>query len=492
MTAPVKFLYLSTNINPSTFFHAPQDTSFTPNLDTPINALEPQTTLMDTETVPLPQVVFRGKKRKAYRQRAEAEDEPTPTPQASATTASESTRDDTPPVPQPLSASPDVAVQGGEDDASATTATATATAAAKKEEEDEEVGLSVAEVLRLRNARRSKLGGVKFSANDALSRGTGDLPAEEQQHEGMNDELSLMIREEESRVLERSRTTAAAMADAGKRFAPQTGLTGELINKHMRHSLAAATATQRGQSSSSFDNNQQQPSTNTQTTDYHQPGSSRLTAAKPLERQPALQGELMEVDLGEEARSRNEAMTERARRRLLGEDVGDDYDGKEGARPTKVRLGRDGKPWRPRNRRGSDAVKRDQIVEEILRENRLDVYDTPTPPPGTTTATSTPAAGADASEEGAADERIAEEFRREFMEAMAQRQQQRRKKQQPPASSTAKPGAKKDEDVLRGPKLGGSRNARAAMRDLLLKEQEKEKGRLGGAGAGGARRGGRR
>ncbi|RYP92484.1 hypothetical protein DL770_001350 [Monosporascus sp. CRB-9-2] len=455
---------------------------------------------MDTETAPLPQVVFRGKKRKAYRQRGEAEDEPTPTPQASTTTASESTRDNTPPVPQPLSASPDAAVQGGEGDAPATTATATATAAAKKEEEDEEVGLSVAEVLRLRNARRSKLGGVKFSANDALSRGAGDAPAEGQQQEGMNDELSLMIREEESRVLERSRTTAAAIADAGKRFAPQTGLSGELINKHMRHSPAAATATQRDQSSSSSDNNQQQPSTNTQTTDYHQPGgSSKLTATKPLERQPALQGELMEVDLGEEARSRNEAMTERARRRLLGEDVGDDYDGKEGARPTKVRLGRDGKPWRPRNRRGSDAVKRDQIVEEILRENRLDVYDTPTPPPGTT-ATSTPAAGAgaEASEEGAADDRIAEEFRREFMEAMAQRQQQRRKKQQPPASSAAKPGAKKDEDVLRGPKLGGSRNARAAMRDLLLKEQEKEKekGRLGGAGAGagagGARRGGRR
>ncbi|RYP14860.1 hypothetical protein DL765_006078 [Monosporascus sp. GIB2] len=458
---------------------------------------------MDTETAPLPQVVFRGKKRKAYRQRAEAEDEAAPTPQASTTTTSESARGNTPSVPQPSSASPDVAaVQGGgEDDASAATATATATAAAKKEgEEEDETGLSVAKVLRLRNARRSKLGGVKFSASDALSRGAGDAPAEEQQREGVNDELSLMIREEEGRVLERARTTAAAIADASKRFAPQTGLSGELINKHMRHSPAAATATQRDQSSLASDRNQQQqPSTNTQATDHHQPGggsSSKLTVTKPLERQPALQGELMEVDLGEEARSRNEAMTERARRRLLGEDVGDDYDGKEGARPTKVRLGRDGKPWRPRNRRGSDAVKRDQIVEEILRENRLDVYDTPTPPPGAGAA-STPAAGtgAEAPEEGAADDRIAEEFRREFMEAMAQRQQQRRKKQQPPASSAAKPGAKKDEDVLRGPKLGGSRNARAAMRDLLLREQEKEKekekGRLGAAGAG-ARRGGRR
>lgn len=64
-----------------------------------------------------------------------------------------------------------------------------------------------------------------------------------------------------------------------------------------------------------------------------------------------------------------------------------------------------------------------------------------------------------------ADDRIAEEFRRDFMEAMAQRNRKRR------PAATAKPGAKATEEILRGPKLGGSRNARAAMRDLLLKEQ---------------------
>lgn len=80
-----------------------------------------------------------------------------------------------------------------------------------------------------------------------------------------------------------------------------------------------------------------------------------------------MQGKLMEIDLGDEARSRNEAMTDRARRKLQGEAVEDE---EQAARPKKVRLGRDGKPWRPRNRRGSDAVKRDQLVEEILRETR--------------------------------------------------------------------------------------------------------------------------
>jgi hypothetical protein len=73
--------------------------------------------------------------------------------------------------------------------------------------------------------------------------------------------------------------------------------------------------------------------------------------------------------------------------------------------------------------------------------------------------------------DGAADDRMAEEFRREFMDAMTQRQQ----KKKPPVPP-GRPGARKeDPDVLKGPKLGGSRNARAAMRDLLLKKEKEGK-----------------
>lgn len=90
----------------------------------------------------------------------------------------------------------------------------------------------------------------------------------------------------------------------------------------------------------------------------------------------------------------------------------------------------------------------------------VDVYDVPAQP----SPSATP--GMDE----AADERIAEEFRREFMDAMSQRQQ-RKKPAQP-----ARPGAKgKEEEVLKGPKLGGSRNSRAAMRDLLLKQEQQKK-----------------
>lgn len=171
-----------------------------------------------------------------------------------------------------------------------------------------------------------------------------------------------------------------------------------------------------------------------------------------------MHGKLQEVDLGEEVRMRNANMTEQARRRLAGEAIEDD----DSDSRKRVRIGKDGKPWRGRKRRASDDVKRDQLVEELMRENRLDVYDVP----------AQPEASGEPGFDEAADEKIAEQFRREFMDAMSERRQQRRKA----APQPARPGAKQEE-VLKGPKLGGSRNARAAMRDLLLSQQEKDKKR---------------
>lgn len=69
----------------------------------------------------------------------------------------------------------------------------------------------------------------------------------------------------------------------------------------------------------------------------------------------------------------------------------------------------------------------------------------------------------------AADDQIAEAFRKEFMDAVSQRQ---RKKAVPVAPAARGPGGKKEEE-LKGPKLGGSRNARAAMREMLLKKEKK-------------------
>ena len=64
-----------------------------------------------------------------------------------------------------------------------------------------------------------------------------------------------------------------------------------------------------------------------------------------------------------------------------------------------------------------------------------------------------------------ADDRLAEQFQRQYMDDMARRRQRKK-----PAQPSAPPGP--GEDVLKGPKLGGSRNARAAVRDALLKKEK--------------------
>ena len=85
-----------------------------------------------------------------------------------------------------------------------------------------------------------------------------------------------------------------------------------------------------------------------------------------LQRQPAALGKLHEIDLGLDAKLKNIAMTEAAKKRLDGI-VEDDEEGKG-----KVRLRRDGKPWRGRRRRNSEDIKRDQLVEEVMKESRCE------------------------------------------------------------------------------------------------------------------------
>lgn len=188
--------------------------------------------------------------------------------------------------------------------------------------------------------------------------------------------------------------------------------------------------------------------------------ASKSKDAADVQRQPAALGKLQEVDLGDDVRSRNVEMTNRARRIQNGETVveEDQQNGKGKGKPGKVRLGPDGKPWRGRKKRGSDDIARDKLVEEVLRENRLEIYEEPT--------VEQPSTGDDQ----AADDRIAEEFRREFMDAVSQRQ---RKKAGPPQPVARTAAGKKEEEVMKGPKLGGSRTARAAMREAMLKAGKK-------------------
>lgn len=88
-------------------------------------------------------------------------------------------------------------------------------------------------------------------------------------------------------------------------------------------------------------------------------------------RQPATLGLLQEIDLGDEVRQRNVKMTEQATRKLDG-DMTEDEDNIENSRKggSKSKINKDGKSWWERKRRRQDDIKRDQLVDQVLRENR--------------------------------------------------------------------------------------------------------------------------
>ena len=133
------------------------------------------------------------------------------------------------------------------------------------------------------------------------------------------------------------------------------------------------------------------------------------------------QGRLEEVDLGSDA-----TRTHKAWQRLAGEE-----------KAPRVRLGRDGTPYRSRKRRTSDAIRRDQMVDAVLSEAKLDFFEEAPPTPRF----------------AATDDDLLRAFRTEYFDSIEQRH---------PRKPALPPGAK---DAPKGPKLGGSRSARAAMRE---------------------------
>jgi len=196
-------------------------------------------------------------------------------------------------------------------------------------------------------------------------------------------------------------------------------------------------------------------------------GGQAIPGQPQPEREPASLGRLHEIDLGQEAKLRNIARTEAATRQL----VGDEESPTPGEPATQDRPGPSEKPWRNRKRRTSADIERDRLVEQVLRESKcthalqtflpkhylrdantkssVEVYDEPEDELQ--------------HDDQAADDRIAEQFRREFMDAI----QARRKA---PKTRTTKPDSA---EVPKGPKLGGSRSARAAMREMQSKPGQK-------------------
>ncbi|EDN98006.1 hypothetical protein SS1G_12863 [Sclerotinia sclerotiorum 1980 UF-70] len=307
----------------------------------------------------------------------------------------------------------------------------------KKEEEEEEAGikdtLDMAEILRLRKQRR-KIGGVEFRAeskireeNDTDSNGDTLVKFEEKDTEVVQPEGGLSMR----------------------RFAPQSGVVNSGVDKHMM----AYIESKLGHNSQSVNSPFTHPESGTSKNEI-----STLQSKEP-QRAPTTMGQLLEIDLGEEARVRNAHRTEMARRKAAGESI----DLEEFAQnpPSKSRLGRDGKPWRGRKRRGSDDIQRDALVDAILHENRLDIYE---PVPSSSLLSK--------EVEGPNDEILAETFRKDWEEASSHALLQRQQQMSEKAAKEKKKGSQEkteEELYMKGPKLGGSRSARAAMREAMLK-----------------------
>ncbi|RAL63062.1 hypothetical protein DID88_004147 [Monilinia fructigena] len=280
----------------------------------------------------------------------------------------------------------------------------------KKEEEDDkpkfEGTIDMVEILRLRKQRK-KIGGVEFRAETKIREGN---------QSDANANGDALVKYEEKDAEEVQPEGGLSM----RRFAPQTGVVGGSVDKHMMAYIESKLGHNSSSSSSPFARNTQV----------------------------------------EEARVRNAHRTEIARRKAAGEAI----DLEESEHPTpKPRLGRDGKPWRGRKRRGSDDIQRDALVDAILHENRLDIYE--------------PVPSLSSKQEGLAnDDTVAETFRKDWEEASShatlQRQQQMSERA---AKEKKKAGQEKTEEELymKGPKLGGSRSARAAMREAMLKGKKR-------------------
>ncbi|KAL2756916.1 hypothetical protein ACRALDRAFT_1092977 [Sodiomyces alcalophilus JCM 7366] len=339
--------------------------------------------------------------------------------------------------------------------------------------DDDPSSQSIAEALRLRNLRKSRLKGVEFRPQGSQDRNA--------KHDAANPEGGLVQGNQDADGVELGMTG---------RFAPQTGIVGELVNKHMMEYIESKLSSRRAASPQTTAATGQEH-TSSDLLSGHEPMSTdtaESTGDKPDVRAAAIRGRLMEVDLGEEARERNIALTERARRRLasLAADdqspspgatsdaaaaqAGSDKPRLDGSRAKKERLGPDEKSRRPRQRRASEDLERDRLVEEFILENKLDVYDLPDE------QQEDPSQNPEDSEENlGADDRLVEQFRREFLDAMSLRRRQQQQRRRRPANPAGSYNSRVEKgEVLRGPKLGGSRNERAAMRDLLLqKEREK-------------------
>ncbi|KIW05626.1 uncharacterized protein PV09_03497 [Verruconis gallopava] len=203
------------------------------------------------------------------------------------------------------------------------------------------------------------------------------------------------------------------------RFVPQTGQVVGMYDKQMNDYIEAKMAEFRNQKSASVAAREDSTASAAKTST----GTSHDIATQKQDKQSVAAGKLIEVDLGDSVSKYQEEEAAKA------------------LKPSKVRLGRDGKPWRPRKRRDSESLARDALVESVLKENSLSRFQDFM---SSTTSTA-------ANNEYVDEEAVLQNFKSNY--------------QDPVRRESRRAGHSTKSDQPRGPKLGGSKNARRAMEE---------------------------
>ncbi|KAF2739566.1 hypothetical protein EJ04DRAFT_484525 [Polyplosphaeria fusca] len=214
---------------------------------------------------------------------------------------------------------------------------------------------------------------------------------------------------------------------------------GVPLPQHLSSSLKAATPTLHSDSTVTS-----LPETPASSTGYQRNNNTMASDLEHDKRLAVGTGKLLEVDLGPSASTK----TIEAWMQLQGEQVKPSRE----ATPAQHSGKKNGKWQRREKRRNSEDLRRDAMVEAIMHEAKLDFYQEEEKPV------------VPATEDGNADDAMLEQFKRDYLESIEERNQRK------PA---APPNIKGAKDQPKGPKLGGSRSARAAMR--LQEEQAAKK-----------------
>ncbi len=330
--------------------------------------------------------------------------------------------------------------------------------------DDDDAKIDVSSLIRARKQLRKPVVGVEFSNMRMVRRSDAD------------DSRSVMVQTDQATenpidITNRFTSGTGQIVDVDQHMLVPLFNILDSVEKHFANEIRVAfidseMAKRRNNLPPQSNSQQQIPSDDSNSLLPMSTGRPLTAVTQANSTNPSSTRQLSEVDLGSTAHAINLARTQAALNRVkTGQPpIADE------PKPPKVRkprIGRDGKPMkpRPRKRRNSEDIARDALVEQVLHENKLDIYDDQNPD------LQLDASGKDAADGGGedagvvdSDERLAEQFRQQYIDSMAERRHRHKAVSQPkgPGTSTTE---------SRGPKLGGSRSARAKMVAQMQQQQ---------------------